>query len=87
MMDLLGRLIVGRGLWPAVPAIVSEARRGDAVVLWNMLPRTSGADRRVVAQALDRLRPRPADVTEADVIAGDRDALDRWRTTLDRQGW
>jgi ferric-dicitrate binding protein FerR (iron transport regulator) len=68
----------------AVAAIVETASMIDAITLWHLLERTSGADRLAAYRKLDRLSPRPVGVGEAEVLAVDRAALDAWRDHLAR---
>jgi hypothetical protein len=67
----------------AVRAIVETAELRDTITLWNLLSRTTAADRAAVATRLDQLSRRPDTVGADDVLAGDADAIDRWRQSLD----
>jgi hypothetical protein len=59
---------------PDVEAIVHDARRRDALTLWHLILRTSGADRELVVHGFDRLVP-GADL--AGLQAGHAKAIDQ----------
>lgn len=67
----------------ALPDVLDSATEDDTVTLWNLLPRTRAADRAAVLARLEALRPRPEGVTAESILAGDRDALERWRGELE----
>ncbi len=62
----------------ALDAIVSVARRQDAVTLWHLLARTGGADRERVYEQLVSLVPPPEGVTRLNALALDDVALRLW---------
>jgi hypothetical protein len=66
----------------AVAAILASAGPKDTITLWNVLARVGAPDRAAVAHALDARSPRPAQVSEAAVLAGDRAALEAWRADV-----
>jgi FecR protein len=67
----------------AVSAIVAGAEMRDTITLWNLLPRTSAADRAAVMSRLEQLRGRPDGIGAAQILAGDRAALEAWRQALE----
>jgi hypothetical protein len=66
----------------ALQTILNEARPKDALTLWHMLSRTSGADREKVYARLAQFVPPPDGVTREAVLRGERQALDRWWDAL-----
>jgi hypothetical protein len=69
----------------AVRAIVENAGLRDTITLWNLLSRTTAAERATVVAKLDELTGRPDTVRAEDVLAGDADAIERWRKVLDER--
>jgi ferric-dicitrate binding protein FerR (iron transport regulator) len=67
----------------ALVGIVERAELRDAITLWNLLSRTTAADRAVVVAHLDALTGHPPTVSADDVRAGDPGAIARWREALD----
>jgi hypothetical protein len=67
---------------PALATILGQARPRDAVTLWHLLGRTTADDRGRVFDVLVRLVPPPDGVTREAVLAGDRQATDRWWDAL-----
>jgi hypothetical protein len=63
---------------PRLETVLHEARREDALTLWHLLARLSGAEREAVYARLAALVPPPAGVTREGVLAGDHAMLDRW---------
>jgi hypothetical protein len=63
-------------------ARVARAEARDSITLWR-LSRTSPDDRAAVFARLDQLSRRPAEVGADDVLAGNPDAIERWRQALD----
>lgn len=72
-----------RGDPAATRAIVERAELRDTITLWNLLSRTTAADRAAVFAKLDALSRHPPVVRAEDVLAGDADAIERWREALD----
>ncbi|HEU4536090.1 MAG TPA: FecR family protein [Polyangiaceae bacterium] len=64
-------------------ALVAAAGPNDTVTLWNLLWRTAGADRLAVFRKLNELTIRPPEAREEDVLAGQPQALEAWRQSLD----
>jgi hypothetical protein len=62
----------------ALDLVVSAARRRDGLSLWHLLTRGSPEERARVYDRLAELVPPPAGVSREKVLAGDRQALDRW---------
>jgi hypothetical protein len=67
----------------ALAHVLVEARPRDALSLWHLLGRSTGAEREVVFDRLAELVPPPPGVTRAAVLAGDPRALDAWWDALD----
>lgn len=66
----------------ALATILSEARVHDAVTLWHLLSRTTGAERTRTFEVLARLAPPPTGVTRELILAGDRPTLHAWAVGL-----
>jgi hypothetical protein len=83
--DALRAAVAGfdRGDPTAVRAIVERAEVRDTITLWNLLSRTTAADRAAVFARLDELSSRPPTVRAEDVLAGDAGAIERWRQALE----
>ena len=62
--------------------ILSMARPRDALTLWHLLARGSATERSNVFDRLNEIVPAPPGVTRAQVLAGDRRALDQWWSAL-----
>ncbi len=67
----------------AIAAVISAARREDAMTVWHLLGRVPAGDRDQVFDALARLVPPPAGVTREGIRNGDRAMRDRWWDALD----
>ena len=61
--------------------ILKQARKRDALTIWHLLARTSGADRERVYELLNSLVP-PQGVTKQGVLRLDRAMLDSWWSQL-----
>jgi ferric-dicitrate binding protein FerR (iron transport regulator) len=70
---------------PALRAVLDGAGLGDTITLWNLLGRTSAAERDQVVARLDALSGTPDDVRADDVRAGDAAAIERWRIALEER--
>ena len=77
-IDRLEMLTDARERDTALRAALQAARPRDAVTLWHLLPRVSGAERVRVAEALNDRVPLPEGVSLEAVLRLERDALDRW---------
>jgi hypothetical protein len=66
--------------------IAKLAGAGDTITLWNLLAASDGRERAAVYARLDGLAGRPASVSADEVLAGNSEALERWRAELD-DGW
>lgn len=66
----------------ALNAVLTGARRRDALTLWHLLSRVREAERAPVYDRLSALVPPPKGVTRDDVLSGDRRALERWWDAL-----
>jgi FecR protein len=65
-----------------IAQVVAGARKRDALTLWHLLPRTTGANRARVYDRLAALVPPPAQVTRAGVLQLDQHMLDLWWAQL-----
>lgn len=63
--------------------LIAEARREDALTLWNLLPRVELSEREQVYNRLLELVPAPSGVNKENVLALDRHALDSWRESVE----
>lgn len=66
----------------ALPTLLAQARREDAVTLWHLLSRTEGAAREEVFTTLARLTPPPEGVTRAGILSGDAAMRQAWGSAL-----
>jgi hypothetical protein len=66
----------------ALAAVLDGAREVDALTLWHLLTRLTGAEREAVYDRMAALAPPPYGVTREGVLAGDRDMLERWWDAL-----
>jgi hypothetical protein len=66
----------------ALAAVLSSARKEDALTLWHLLGRLDGAEREAVYDRMAALAPPPSGTTREGVLAGDRAMLDRWWDAL-----
>lgn len=66
----------------ALNQVLESARPEDALTLWHLLARFSGSAREHVFDRLAVLAPPPEGVTRDAVLAGDREALDRYWNSL-----
>jgi hypothetical protein len=78
----LYRFDFGRGGDSAVATVLRAATADDAVTLWHLLARTSGATRLAVYRRLAALAPPPSEATETRVLALDRRAMRAWWDAL-----
>ena len=62
----------------ALDVVISSARPRDGLTLWHLLARGTPEERARVYERLAALLPPPQGVTRAAILAGDREALDRW---------
>jgi hypothetical protein len=62
----------------ALNHVLQNARRRDALSLWHLLTRGTREERLRVYDRLAELVPPPDGVSREKVLAGDRDALNRW---------
>lgn len=68
-------------------AVLGSAREQDAVTLWHLLPRTTGAQRIAVFDTLARFHRLPAGVTRAGILAGDEAMHTTWGEDLGLGGF
>ncbi len=66
----------------ALDAILTSARRRDALTLWHLLSRGTPAERERVYDRLAVLAPPPQGATRTAVLAGDKVALEQWWDAL-----
>jgi hypothetical protein len=73
----------------ALELVLSTARRRDAMTLWHLLTRGTSAEREQVYDRLAAMVPPPPGVTRAEVLRGDRGALNQWwdRLGVDVSTW
>src|SRR5258705_5686304 len=71
----------------ALARVLVLARSDDAISLWHLLARTTGADRVAVYDRLVALVPLPADVERDAVLRLDRGALDTYWNYLPHSVW
>ena len=73
----------------ALETVLTLARPKDALTLWHLLSRVTPAERAPVYDRLASLVPPPAGVTREAVLAGDRQALEKWWNALglDTAAW
>ena len=67
----------------ALGAVLATARPRDSLTLWYLLSSAAGDERERVYDRLAKLAPPPEGVSREAVLALDREALDRWRSTLE----
>jgi len=69
--------------------VLAHARGRDAMTLWHLIPRVTGAERIAVVDALQARVPAPTGVSRDAVLRVDRAALDQWWDTLglDEASW
>jgi hypothetical protein len=66
----------------ALRTALSQARKEDALSLWHLLARTSGAEREEVFDRFAALLPPPAGVTREGILRLDRQQMDLWWNQL-----
>jgi hypothetical protein len=66
----------------AYEAVLSQARRRDALTLWHLLQRGTADERAKVYERMAALAPPPSGVTRDAVLSGDRRAIDVWWNSL-----
>ena len=66
----------------AFEAVLSQARRRDALTLWHLLQRGTADERAKVYERMAVLAPPPSGVTRDAVLSGDRRAIDLWWNSL-----
>lgn len=71
----------------ALPRVLDLARPDDAISLWHLLARTTGAARVAVYERLAELVPPPASVARDAVLAVDPRALDTYWNWLPHSVW
>src|SRR6267378_3583167 len=62
--------------------LLVDARKNDALTLWHLLSRVSGADRPGVYDRLASLAPPPAGVTREGILGLERPMFDAWWNSL-----
>jgi hypothetical protein len=67
----------------ALPRVLKNARREDALTVWHLLSRTEGKDRLLVYIRLSALVPAPPGVTRASILRLDGKALQLWRDQIE----
>jgi hypothetical protein len=67
----------------ALRTVLSQARRGDALSLWHLLSRTTGAEREQVFDCFAALLPPSEGITREGILRLDRQQMDLWWNQLD----
>ena len=62
----------------ALDVVLSRARPRDAMTLWHLLRRGSGAERARVYDRMLAVSPPPSGVTREAILRGDPSAIDAW---------
>jgi len=68
---------------PSIGAILSLAKKKDAISLWHLLQLVSSEDRFVVFDRLNELVPTPTGVTKQGIQALNKDMLTQWRQEIE----
>ncbi len=66
----------------ALSVILAQSRSQDALTLWHLLPRTTGAERARVYDRLAALVATPKGVTREGTLRGEQQMLDLWWNAL-----
>jgi hypothetical protein len=66
----------------ALKTVLSEARKRDALTLWHLLTRTSGAGRGNVYDRLASLVPPPKSVTKDGVLNQNKQMIESWQEEI-----
>jgi hypothetical protein len=66
----------------ALESVLLQARPRDALTLWHLLQRGTSPERARVYERLAVLAPPPHGVARDDILAGKRQAIDRWWDSL-----
>ena len=66
----------------ALKTVLSEARKRDALTLWHLLTRTSGAVRGNVYDRLASLVPPPKSVTKDGVLNQNKQMIESWQEEI-----
>ncbi len=78
LIGALEKFDFGGGGAAELSVVLREARERDALSLWHLLSRTSGAERVRVYDRLAALKPLPESVSRDAVLELDESALKRW---------
>ena len=70
----------------ALTDVLARTGDRDAITVWNLLANAAPAERARLMARLDELAPRPEWCLDADVLAGQPQALEDWRVSL-AGGW
>lgn len=82
LREALSRFDFEGGRETALRGDLKMAGPRDALTVWHLIPRVSAAFRGEVVTRLAELSPRPASLTEEQIMALDAAALDRWRVSI-----
>jgi hypothetical protein len=66
----------------AVDVVIAEARVRDTLTLWHLMSRVQAADRERVFDRIVALAPLPKDVSKAELMTLNSEALKKWREEL-----
>jgi hypothetical protein len=79
----LAEIDFGNGGEEALETVLAEARVVDTLTLWHLLFRVGVEQRGTVYDRMAALVPPPDGVTRDRIMRLDREALDRWKNTLE----
>jgi len=67
----------------AFDAVVKHAHDGESIILWHLLARANKSQRARLLEKLTPVQKLPAGVARADILSGDKRALDAYRKVLE----
>ena len=83
LKDALTEFDFNKGGAQAIAIIITEARRGDELTLWNLLQRTDGTERQRLFEKLAALVPLPAEATRDGILQLDQRMLGAWEEKIE----
>jgi hypothetical protein len=78
----LNRLDMNQGTKEDLLEILRLSQAKDTLTLWHLLPRINASWRSDVLTAIAQFAPLPSTVSEKDILAADKEALNVWRRSL-----
>lgn len=78
----LERLDFGDHSDDALQAVLEESRSRDILTLWHLLARAPASTHQRIFDRLAELAPLPQDIDRQEALAGNREALIKWRDTM-----